>query len=618
MKIIKNYFPNVFKSTNVKVILMALAFCVILTTGIIDHYRPGGLSLSVRLTINLLALSLIAYIVVGLRSHEKKELTEQSFRVDQLEQRLSVIQKHLHIVIQFSRNLVDAKDEGEMIEQLLQLGLDVTGADGATFVPFDEPEQPKAAISRGKLPASILNPWAEQLALSHARQRCEACNRHNAGTGEECPLIDASIYLQYPEIKQVYCKTLWCSTHKVGMITFYFGSGLTMSSDVEYFLRAILDETALGLESVRLRKKETSALQQIQLIRQKTDMEGLVSSLLDHVQQTLEADFAVLLLNSLGRDGKRLAIHKGYVNNQMNTFLEGLLQSVIVSGDPVLMSDISIHTPSVKDVHTLIAVPLVTQNNTPIGGLLIGTVNPSVYLRRHLDLLQTLAGHLALVINNASLMSELEYKTMLDERTRLAREIHDGLAQTLGFLKMQVAQLQNYLIRGEYERLNKGLQTSYHTLADAYIEVREVIDGLRTNPSDENIQIWLKELADDFASSSGIQIESTSCGLLAELPKEIQIQLIRIIQEALSNVRKHAQATRVEILCNQSLNEFILEISDNGLGFTPEEVTSAAQYGLRGMRERAELMGGDFQIISNPGNGTRIRLSILVPSKEAG
>jgi two-component system nitrate/nitrite sensor histidine kinase NarX len=281
-----------------------------------------------------------------------------------------------------------------------------------------------------------------------------------------------------------------------------------------------------------------------------------------------------------------------------------------------MMNDISGTNQAPGETISLLAAPLLVAEGKSIGAVLVGNDQQLAFTRRQLDLLKTLAGHMALQVNNAALITELEFKTMLEERTRLAREIHDGLAQTLGFLKLQVAQLQNYLQRAEYERLEKGLHTSYATLSDAYLEVRDAIDGLRTAPADENAVLWIKDLLEDFEAASGIQTEMIGCDHLQLLPAEIQVQLIRIVQEAMSNVRKHAHATRVSVTCRRAEDELLLEITDNGRGFSPGEVTAATQYGLRGMRERAELIGAEFQVISIRGQGTTIQLAVYMPKKE--
>jgi signal transduction histidine kinase len=96
----------------------------------------------------------------------------------------------------------------------------------------------------------------------------------------------------------------------------------------------------------------------------------------------------------------------------------------------------------------------------------------------------------------------------------------------------------------------------------------------------------------------------------SKVPSEVQAQLIRILQEALSNVRKHAVASQVWVSCFEQERDLVLEIRDDGLGFSPDDVTGHSRHGLRGMRERSELIGADFQVISRPKHGTIIRVCL--------
>jgi two-component system nitrate/nitrite sensor histidine kinase NarX len=207
---------------------------------------------------------------------------------------------------------------------------------------------------------------------------------------------------------------------------------------------------------------------------------------------------------------------------------------------------------------------------------------------------------------------------MIQERTRLAREIHDGLAQTLGFLKLQLAQMQNYLAREEMERLRQSVDLCYSTLSEAYQEARQAIDGLRIWPKESGLAGWLEQTVSEFEEVSGLAVQMTEPELKTSLPPEVHAQLIRIVQEALSNIRKHAHAEQVWISVNEVEEDLWLEIRDDGQGFSPEDVTVPARHGLRGMRERAELIGADFQVVSRPGEGTRIRVRLPLRNFQVG
>lgn len=213
-----------------------------------------------------------------------------------------------------------------------------------------------------------------------------------------------------------------------------------------------------------------------------------------------------------------------------------------------------------------------------------------------------------------------EYKVVMEERARLAREIHDGLAQTLGYLKLQIAQMQGYLEKGDLELLNKALHRSYNALAAAYQDAREAIDALRLSPEGDHesrIQDWIMKIVEDFEGSETfrpIEVIVKDMNVQTQLPVEVHAQLIRVVQEAMSNIRKHAGARHVWISCREVEKELLIEIRDDGKGFDVEDVPAPSQHGLRGMRERAELIGADFQIISQPGHGTLVRLSLPLKS----
>jgi signal transduction histidine kinase len=222
---------------------------------------------------------------------------------------------------------------------------------------------------------------------------------------------------------------------------------------------------------------------------------------------------------------------------------------------------------------------------------------------------------------NPQQAAELEYQTMMEERTRLAREIHDGLAQTLGFLKLQVSQMKSYLDRNEPQRLRKTLDDSYQAVSDAYQEARYAIDGLRIYPGEEGLAGWVKQIVEVFKENQGehairVNLDLQTAG--TRLPSEVQAQLIRILQEALSNVRRHAHARNIWIRLCTTWPELELEIRDDGRGFCTSDILTTSQHGLRGIHERVELIGADLQIISQPKQGTVIRINLPLESGQVG
>jgi len=221
---------------------------------------------------------------------------------------------------------------------------------------------------------------------------------------------------------------------------------------------------------------------------------------------------------------------------------------------------------------------------------------------------------IAMNSESKKLLEQLEYKAVLNERMRLAREIHDGLAQTLAFLKIEAARMQSYISKGEVDTVTNTLQACYRTLSDAYLDARQAIDNLRRVP-DEALGDWLYMAAQDFSELTDMSVDLSNVHLKNDFTPGVKLQLMRILQEALTNIRKHAGSCAVAISAFEGEGEAVLEVHDNGRGFSPEERQPMSQYGLRSMRERAESIGADFQIVSAPGAGTTMKLRIPIMQK---
>jgi two-component system nitrate/nitrite sensor histidine kinase NarX len=126
---------------------------------------------------------------------------------------------------------------------------------------------------------------------------------------------------------------------------------------------------------------------------------------------------------------------------------------------------------------------------------------------------------------------------------------------------------------------------------------------------DGNVDQWLEEILAEFELLSGVPARADPAPNV-ELPQEVQVQLQRIVQEALSNIRKHANATEARLHWRLDDFELTLYIEDNGLGFDPDDIPPTARHGLRIMQERADLLEADFQITSQPGQGTQISIHL--------
>jgi len=253
--------------------------------------------------------------------------------------------------------------------------------------------------------------------------------------------------------------------------------------------------------------------------------------------------------------------------------------------------------------------PIEGTTKSPIGMMVCVYDSSNQNFFDHMPAFKLAAQSISTILQSIQLVDQMEYRAARDERIRLAREIHDGLAQTLAYLKIQTAQMLNYLNSGKLDNLETSLTSSYQTLSAAYHDARREIDDLRF-VSEADAREWLINLALGFRDDTGMEVDVSKVQINIPLPLAIQSQLIRIVQEALNNIRQHAQAEKVSIAGSVQGGDVVLEISDDGQGFEPETVNNGSRYGLIGMRERTDMVGGEFQIISLPDKGTTVRITI--------
>jgi signal transduction histidine kinase len=201
--------------------------------------------------------------------------------------------------------------------------------------------------------------------------------------------------------------------------------------------------------------------------------------------------------------------------------------------------------------------------------------------------------------------AEVERATA-EERARLAREIHDGMSQELWYAKLKQSRLASLEdLPAEARDLASEVAKA---IESALSEARQAILALRPAEGASFSQV-LTRYVDDFADRSGIPAECAVDGVGESLPSRSQVELLRILQEALTNVRRHADATRVRVSLEATDQGARLHVVDNGRGFNEKQVDSS-RYGLRGMRERAGIIGAELRIESQPSDGTRVIVDV--------
>jgi signal transduction histidine kinase len=190
----------------------------------------------------------------------------------------------------------------------------------------------------------------------------------------------------------------------------------------------------------------------------------------------------------------------------------------------------------------------------------------------------------------------------------MAREIHDELGQSLTALKMDVSWLNRHL-----PEVGAGFNSklsSMEEVIDRTIQTVQKLSGeLRPGILDDlGLAAAIEWQAEEFENRTGIQCEVALSHEESILTRDQSTTMFRIFQETLTNVIRHAQATKVEVRLNEQKGSIVLEVSDNGRGITEAEISDPKAFGLIGMRERVDFIGGEITIGGSPGKGTRIRV----------
>jgi signal transduction histidine kinase len=213
--------------------------------------------------------------------------------------------------------------------------------------------------------------------------------------------------------------------------------------------------------------------------------------------------------------------------------------------------------------------------------------------------------------------AEVQFKAVLAERTRLAQEIHDTLEQSLTGIGLQL-DVTSKLLQSKPESANYHLNLATDMVSQSQVEVRRSVWDLRSRALEQfDLPGALVASGKQLTNGTGINFEVNSKGRVRPLPETVEENLLRIAQEALTNVIKHSEATSASVELDYGPQTIAMEIKDNGHGFEPAECAgaSAGHFGLQGISERAKRLGTEVVIESSPGAGTTLRLKVPIDQK---
>lgn len=306
----------------------------------------------------------------------------------------------------------------------------------------------------------------------------------------------------------------------------------------------------------------------------------------------------------------------------------GLLGAVLEDPRPLRLRDLARDSRSVgfpprhPAMHSLLAVPILSHSNV-LGALYLterqGQAEFDVSDQERLERFATQA---ALAIENAHLHQQVKALAIAEERDRIAREMHDSISQVLAYVNTKGQAAAELLRAGDSVRAEQQIAQLAEAARDAYADVRENILGLRVPHGEpasllDTLCTYLASWQDQCGIATTFD-HSVDDDVISSLSPLDELQVLRIVQEALSNVRKHANASKVILSLTNEDAAIVISVSDNGTGFDPEAIGRSGfpRFGMATMRERAESIGGQVNVASRPSEGTVVTARIPVQSSE--
>jgi len=306
----------------------------------------------------------------------------------------------------------------------------------------------------------------------------------------------------------------------------------------------------------------------------------------------------------------------------------GLLGIMSPGGHALIVNDISKDEravgfpPNHPVMHSLLGVPIKSKGEI-FGNLYVADkLDPNVieadfhtiFDESDRQLLEKFATQAAIAIENAQLYRKTQELAILQERERFGMALHDGIMQSVYATGLSLQEAQSRITK-EPQEAEKRIGQSIQDLGQVLRDLRNYIMGLRTGRyQGQDLATTLSQMAEEFHVNTltNVIFEAPPNTPVLGLNEEQTDELVHIVQEVLSNIRKHATAGNVTLTLNRKGNRVLLSIKDDGIGFDMENAANGGGYGLRNMRERAETLGADIKFWSEIGRGTQISLDIPV------
>lgn len=349
-------------------------------------------------------------------------------------------------------------------------------------------------------------------------------------------------------------------------------------------------------------------------------IEELCRGFLHRIMQRMQADGGTVRILDSQKDNVHITVHEGIsekmIEEEHCIKKDDCLCGAATEKGIILVRDFRLLDQQKRyrcqeEGYVSLAVFQIQTRDQVIGSFSLHFSQERVVSGEERRLLEILGKNLGSSIENQRLISKEKEFAVSQERNLLAQGLHDSIAQGLNFLNLQVQMLEDSLKRNDVQEIHDIAPLLRAGIQESYEDVRELLLNFRTRLQDSNLESEMRNVVAKFQRQTGVHGTIEFQGDGAQLPSEQQLQVLFILQEALSNVRKHAQASEVKIMVVNE-RDFAMTVHDDGQGFDMETVKQKGEdhVGLRIMQERAERLAAQFLIHSDLDHGTTIELHL--------
>ena len=394
-----------------------------------------------------------------------------------------------------------------------------------------------------------------------------------------------------------------------------------------HLLSVVADQLAVALNRIDLLESLEQRVQQrthdlvvlynlITIISENWRLQDLLELSLVLTLETVKADYGIIyLLDGKDDPGLKPVIQRGFGEGFQveaeNLPNDKLARDVLEQQRPLLFEDLK-KDPDYLGVTSFAGIPILARGDVR-GVFSLFANEKDVFTLEKMALLTSIADHLGIGIENSILWEQSRESAALEERTRLARNLHDSVSQLLYSLTLMAGTTRKMLERdSDLDAVKKSVERFGDTAHQALKEMRLLLYELRPAVLDsEGLVSALKHRIETVEERLGVKVDIQARSL-PELPSDMEDALYHIALEALNNIVKHSESKTATIRISSRKGNIVMGISDEGKGFDPNQPERGQ--GLRNMVERVQMLGGEVVVDSKPGEGTHVKVQVKAPS----